>query len=89
MESKQPRFFSRKEIRLILGSCSPHMWPILMILLPTGMRKGELANLEWRDVDFERGVIKITPKAGWMPKGKRGREIPIGCGFDSLLRHSC
>jgi hypothetical protein len=22
-------------------------------------------------------VIKITPKAGWMPKGKRGREIPI------------
>lgn len=22
-------------------------------------------------------MIKITPKAGWMPKGKRGREIPI------------
>jgi len=64
------------------------MWPILMILLPTGMRKGELANLEWRDVDFERGVIKITPKAGWMPKEKRGREIPIGCGFASLLQHS-
>jgi hypothetical protein len=27
-------------------------------------------------------VIKITPKVGWMPKGKRGREIPIS---DELL----
>jgi hypothetical protein len=27
-------------------------------------------------------VIKITPKAGWMPKGKRGREIPLN---DELL----
>jgi len=77
VELKQARFFSREEIRLILESSSDHMRPIYMILLHTGMRKGELANLEWRDVDFERGVIKIIPKAGWTPKGKRGREIPI------------
>jgi integrase len=82
VESKEARFFSREEIRLILENCSSHMYPIYMILLHTGVRKGELANIEWPDVDFERRVIKITPKAGWTPKGKRGREIPIN---DELL----
>jgi integrase len=71
---------------LLLESCSAHSYPIYMILLHSGLRKGELANLEWRDVDFERRVIKVTPKAGWTPKGKRGREIPIN---DELLPVLC
>jgi integrase len=41
------------------------------------MRKNELLALEWEDVDFERRIIKIGPKDGWSPKGKRPREIPI------------
>jgi hypothetical protein len=34
-------------------------------------------DLEWKDVDFERRMIKISPRAGWTPKGKRGREISV------------
>ena len=30
-----------------------------------------------RHIDFERRVVKITPKEDWMPKSKRAREIPI------------
>ena len=56
-----------------------------MILLHTGLRKSELANLEWDDVDFERKVIKVTAKDGWSPKGKREREIPMNDELVELL----
>lgn len=44
-----------------------------------------MANLEWNDVDFERRIIKIIPKDGWSPKGKRGGEIPINDELYELL----
>jgi integrase len=82
VEKKHPRFFSTEEIRLILNNCPKRLYPAFMILLHTGLRKSELANLEWDDVDFERKVIKVTAKDGWCPKGKRDREIPMN---DELL----
>jgi len=77
VEQKEVRFFSLREIQKILESCSERMYPAYMILFHTGVRKGELLELEWDDVDFERQIIKIGPKDGWSPKGKRPREIPI------------
>lgn len=32
---------------------------IFLLLLLTGMRRGELLGLEWPDIDFEKGVIRI------------------------------
>lgn len=77
IEEKHVRFFSKAEIKLIMTKSTDHMYPAYMILLHTGIRKGELAHFEWRDIDFERRVVKITPKEDWMPKSKRAREIPI------------
>lgn len=77
VEQKEVRFFSLEEIQKILETCSERMYPAYLILIHTGVRKGELLELEWNDVDFERRIIKIGPKDGWTPKGKRPREIPI------------
>ncbi|MDH5705421.1 MAG: tyrosine-type recombinase/integrase, partial [Candidatus Aminicenantes bacterium] len=77
VNTKEPRFFSREEIKLILSSCPARWYPDYMVLLHTGMRRGELANLEWSDVDFERRIIRVAAKDGWSPKGKKEREIPI------------
>lgn len=32
--------------------------------LHTGMRRGEIFNLKWFDVDFNRGLIQIREKTG-------------------------
>lgn len=38
----------------------PRLAPLLMLACLTGMRRGELCALRWRDVDFERAEIDIS-----------------------------
>jgi len=40
--------------------------------METRCRVGEALRLRWTDVDFERGVVTITPE-----KGSRPRILPI------------
>jgi integrase len=49
------------------------------------MRKSELENLEWRDVDFDRRKIKIAVKDDWTPKTNE-REIPVNDGLLEVLK---
>ena len=46
----------------------------------TGMRRGELFKLEWRDVDFERGFIHIRH-----PKGGKSQKIPLNDAARTVL----
>ena len=80
-DSKAPRFLTQDECRRLLEACPRDLYPIYFTFLNTGMRKAELENLEWADVDFKRRKIKIRRKATWQPKTGE-REIPIS---DSLL----
>ena len=34
--------------------------PVWLIALTTGMRRGELLGLPWRDVDLEKGVLSVA-----------------------------
>ena len=35
------------------------MKPIIITALNTGMRKGEILNLKWSNVDFKKGYITV------------------------------
>jgi site-specific recombinase XerD len=75
---RRPRFFSESEVALILEECGDS-WvrKIYLALLYIGLRIGELVNLEWEDVDFERRRIVIRPKQFWRPKGREERFVPM------------
>jgi len=45
---------------------------IMKLALFTGMRKGEILNLQWKDLDFDRGFITLRD-----PKGKKDQAIPM------------
>ncbi|MFC1534973.1 tyrosine-type recombinase/integrase, partial [Thermodesulfobacteriota bacterium] len=45
---------------------------MMKMALFTGMRRGEILKLEWRDVDFQRGFITIRD-----PKGGADQKIPL------------
>ncbi len=83
-DSKPPRFLTQDECRILLEACPPNLYPIYFTFLQTGMRKAELENLEWSDVDLRRCKIRIQKKANWQPKTGE-RDIPISDSLHELL----
>ena len=65
------------ELEAILLAATEPARSIFTVLAFTGMRVGELKYLTWDDVLWERGFIRVTPKAGWETKNHCTRHIPI------------
>lgn len=59
-----------------------HVEPILLLALNTGMRKGEILSLEWKNVNLENKVLTITTENS---KSKTLRHIPLNTeAFNTL-----
>ncbi|NIS09265.1 MAG: site-specific integrase [Candidatus Dadabacteria bacterium] len=66
------RVLSKEEEGRLLESCADHIKPIIVTALHTGLRYGEIINLEWQDIDFENRLIVVrTSKTG------RSRKVPM------------
>lgn len=59
-------------------------WDLLILIaLTTAMRRGELLNAVWSDIDFESKVIEVTPKENtaetweWHIKDTDRRRLPL------------
>jgi len=85
-DSTSPRFLTVDECRRLLEACPPELYSIYFTFLNTGMRKAELENLEWEDIDFERRKISIRRKESWQPKTVE-REIPFNDALHDLLEN--
>ena len=47
------------------GNRSPVKWDLLIrMCLATGMRRGELMNATWRDIDFANMTVDVSPQEG-------------------------
>lgn len=57
------RFLSKEEMANLLRECqaagNSALYPIVVIAISTGMRRGEILNLRWDDVDFVRGRLVL------------------------------
>jgi integrase len=57
------RFLDDKERFALLESCAksrnPTLYPIVVLGLSTGMRKAEILQLKWKDIDFNRNRIVL------------------------------
>ncbi len=77
------------DLRRLVDSAAPHFKPILEIALITGMRRGEILKMRWKDVDLRLGTIRVPAENS---KTKRERFIPIDVNLvaelDSLERKS-
>lgn len=57
--NKRLRFLEREEIPKLLDNAAPHLRPILIVALHTGMRKSEILTLQWKNINFEQGIIYL------------------------------
>jgi len=63
-ESKgRTRFLSKEELNSLLQACkeskNPNLYGMVLIAVSLGLRFGELANLKWKNVDFENRLITL------------------------------
>jgi len=66
------RYLRPEEVAALLQACADHIRPIVVTALNTGMRKGEILNLRWADVDLKNLKITVTNA-----KNNESRAIPV------------
>lgn len=77
---REVRALTDDEIRLVLAACKTQRARALVYVgLNTGMRLGELMAMRWEWVDYQRKMIRVpaSVEAGFVPKGKKERELPL------------
>ncbi len=94
-ESESRAAWSADEVGTLLEvarSARPHIYPLLVFLLGTGVRRGEALGLEWGDLDFEaaRFHVRRVPRDGsgltTKPPKTGPRTVPLSPDVAGVLR---
>ncbi len=86
LPKKKPIFFSTAEIDLMLETAEPFMKTIVLLGFYAGLRLGEMLSLEWANLDWDRHILKVTPKPHWHPKDYDERAIPMNPTLEAHLK---
>jgi len=67
------RYLSAEECQTLAAACDPHLHPVIVTAINTGMRREEILSLEWeKHIDLKHGFILLD-----RTKNGDRREIPI------------
>ena len=87
ISDKRVRYLDGKELKRLqaaLKHCDPQLAAIVTLSLHTGLRRGEIFNLQWADVDFKRK--QLTIRAAGTKTGK-ARHIPLNVTAYETLKN--
>lgn len=74
------RYLTVAEIKRLLDACPFQLKAVVATALNTGMRKGEILNLKWKDVKLTDGLIFVEHTKSGKP-----RQIPINGQLRDVL----
>lgn len=86
------RYLEAKEEEALLARAPESLKPVILTALHTGLRKGELINLTWPDVDLRENRVFVRSKEdksggieAWSPKRNKARAVPINSELRRIL----
>ena len=80
-DTPKERILTKEEENLLLEAAAKDLKPILVIALNTGMRRGEILNMRWDQIDLERNQIHVE-----FTKSGKSRIIPINSELSVSLK---
>lgn len=82
--TKRP-VMSLREEQLLIAASPEHLQRIILCALHTGMRRGEILQQRWEDIDFDNRILHVSHSK--TPEGE-AREIPLTDRlYESLVAH--
>jgi len=66
------RYLEFEETERLIGNCEGYLRALVIIAVNTGMRRGEIFNLQWEHIDLKRKIVYLIET-----KNGEKREIPM------------
>ncbi|MDI6766027.1 MAG: tyrosine-type recombinase/integrase [Bacteroidota bacterium] len=74
----QPLFLTKEEMKSLLNIIDDvQLKNLYLVAVFTGLRLGELLNLQWSDIDFVLRVIHVRNSETFTTKSRKNRSIPM------------
>lgn len=89
--TKFPRFLTQSEVDRIVAAVGTgvpaHAWlaNLVVFAVHTGLRRGELVNLEWNAVDLDSRVLTVENTETFTTKSGQERRVPLSDAAVSVL----
>ncbi|MFC1588245.1 tyrosine-type recombinase/integrase, partial [Planctomycetota bacterium] len=86
-KSKIRKPLDKKTVNIMLAALKgTKFYEFCLTGLLTGLRKAELINLQWADVDFNNGVITVRHRGDFSTKNRKERIVPMPKKLQDALR---
>ncbi len=83
---QQPTYLTKAEFRQLLSVISEQWFKdLITVAVYTGLRRAELLNMLWKDVDFQRNLIYIQSSADFKTKHGKRRSVPMNQDVVTIL----
>ncbi|MBF0266186.1 MAG: tyrosine-type recombinase/integrase, partial [Gammaproteobacteria bacterium] len=72
-----------------ISSYSDHLGPMVLLALNTGLRRGELFNLKWSEIDFIINTLTVVGVGNNKDEGSKSgqtRIIPLNSEASTVLK---
>ena len=82
------RVLSSKEASTVMRICRkkyPTFYPILLLALHGGLRRGEIFGLRWKDIDFLHNRVYINHSYDGPTKNGKSRKVPLSKELEKSL----
>ena len=81
----EPEVYTQDELDEFFAACSPFQLCVFKTFLMSGLRKQELENLEWDDINWTAGTLKVCARPGFQPKTWEERTIEVPSDLLTIL----